>query len=102
MEIFVAFSVADFFNAALNAHHALEFNPVKLQSGKRVARQLLPFAALVVGEPHHAACVVAFDQHHPGARAQVAAHGGQRHGVGLGQLGAQCLFEPLVKLLHRV
>ena len=93
---------ADLFHHTLDAHHALELDPVKLQRGKRIARQLPPLAALVIGEPDDATRVIAFDQHHAGGGAQIAAHGGQRHGVGLGQLGAQCLVHPLRKLRVRV
>ena len=94
MEVGVALGIADFLHPALNAHHALQLDPMELQGGKRVARELLAFAALVVGEPHDAARVVAFDQHHPCAGAQVPAHGGQGHGIGFGQLGLNGFVEP--------
>ena len=84
MKVSIAFCVADFFHAALYAHHTLEFNPVKLQSCKRIACQLLAFAAVVVGVPNNAALVVAFDQNHTRAGAHVAGHSGHGHGIGLG------------------
>ena len=98
----IRFFRADLFHHTLDAHHALELDPVKLECGKRIARQLAPFATLVIGEPDDATRVIAFDQHHPGGGPQIAAHGGQRHGIGLGQLGAQCLVHPLRELRMRV
>ncbi|MFM1980126.1 MAG: hypothetical protein RLZ68_1391, partial [Pseudomonadota bacterium] len=46
--------------------------------------------------------IVAFYQHHAGGGAQVTAHGGQRHGVGLGYFAADGFFQPLVELLKGV
>ena len=75
---------------------------MELQRRKGVARQLLTFAAVVVGEPHNAARVITLDKHHARAGTQVAADGGQGHGIGLGHFGVNGFFEPLVKLLHGV
>ena len=74
---------------------------MKLQRRKGVARQLAALAAFVVGVPDDAALVIPFDEHHAGAGPQVTAHGGHRHGVGFGHLGADGFLEPLVKLLQR-
>ena len=102
VEIRIAFFLADFVHAALDAHHALELHPMELQRGKRVARQLLALAAVVVGEPDQAAFIKSFDQHHAGAGAQLRGHRGQGHGVGLGHLGLQGLVEPQLELLQRL
>ena len=98
----VALGVADLFHDAFNTHHPLELHPVELQGGVGVASQLLALAALVVGEPDDALRVTALDEHDARARAQVTAHGGQRHGVGFGQLCADGFAQPLVELLQRV
>jgi hypothetical protein len=65
---------------------------MKLQRCKRIARQLLTFAAVVIGVPNNAARVVAFDEYHAGAGAQVARHRGQSHGVGLRNFGLDGFF----------
>ena len=98
-KVSVALGVADFFDHAFDANHAFEFDPMELQRGKWVAAQLQAFAAAVVGVPNDAALVQAFDQHDARAWAQVAAHRGQGHGVGLGQLAIDGLLQPLRKLL---
>ena len=98
----VAFLGGDFLNHALNPHHPLQFHPVKLQGCVGVASQFVAFAAVVVGVPDDALRVITLDQHHAGAGAHIAAHGGQRHGVGFGHLAADGLAQPQLKLLERV
>ena len=102
MKVVVTFLVADLFHQALNADHPFQLDPVKLQRGKRVAGQFLALAAVVIGKPGDAALVIALDEYHACAGAQVAAHGGQGHGIGFGHLGRDGLGEPLGKLLERV
>ena len=102
MEVGVAFLIAHFFDHAFNAYHALQLHPMELQSRIRVARQGLALAAAVVGVPDDAAGVIPFDQHHAGGRAQVAAHGGQRHGIGFGNLASNGFLKPAIELLERV
>ena len=102
VEVGVALGGADLLHHALDAHHALQLHPVELQRAIGVAGQLLPLARVVVGVPDDAAGAVALDQHHPCARAQVAAHGGQCHRIGLGDLGRDGLLQPLIKLLQGV
>ena len=102
VKIRIAFFVADFFHPSLNAHHAFQLDPMKLQRGKRVTGQFLAFLTVVIGVPDDAALVTALDQHHPGAGAQIAGHGGQRHGVGLGNLRGDGFFQPLLKLGERI
>ena len=99
VKVGVAFFVRDFFDTALDAHHALEFDPVKLQCSMRVASKLPAFAAVVIGKPDDTALVQALDQHHPRGRPQVTAHGGQCHGIGLRKLGRNGFFKPLGELL---
>ena len=99
-KVFVAFFVTDLFHKALDAHHTLQLHPVELQRHIGVAGNLAALAAVVIGKPDDAALVVALDQHHAGAGAQVAAHGGHGHGVGLGHFRGNGFFQPLVKLLQ--
>src|SRR3990167_4618021 len=93
-------SSSDLFHHALDAHHTFQLYPVELQGCVGVTSNLAALAAVVVGKPDDAALVIALDQHDAGAGAQVAAHGGQGHGVGLGHFGTDGFFEPLVKLLQ--
>ena len=73
---------------------------MELDGGVGVARQLAALAAVVVGKPDNAALVIALDEHDARAGAHIAAHRGQRHGVGLRHFGADGFFQPLVKLLQ--
>ena len=98
MEVCVAFFPGNFFNHAFNPNRAFQFNPMKLQRCVGVARQLLPFAAGVIGVPDNTARIKTLDQHHPGRGPQVAAYRGQRHGVGFRHLRRNGFFEPLVEL----
>ena len=102
MEVSVAFLFTDFAHTALDTHHSLELYPVKLQRSKGVTRQLLTFAAVVIGVPNQSVVVIAFDEHHAGARAHIAADGGQGHGVGLRHLCLQGFMQPLLELPHRM
>ena len=102
MEVGIAFFGADALDHALNTHHALQLDPMELQGGKRVASQLVALAAGIVGVPNNAARIQALDQHHARGGTQIAAHGGQRHGIGFGHFGVDGLFQPLVKLLQGV
>src|SRR5450830_525536 len=98
VEVGVAFLVADLLDPALDAHHALQLHPVELQGGERVAGQFVALAAFVIGVPDDAPLVIALDQHDAGAGAQVVAHGGQGHGVGLRHLARDGLVEPFLEL----
>ena len=102
MEVGVAFFIAYFLDPALNAHHTFHLHPMKLQGGIGIAGQLLPLAALVVAEPHNTALIEALDQHHAGARAQVAGDRSHRHGIGLGHLARDRFVQPLAKLQQGV
>ena len=102
MEVSVAFLFTDFAHTALDTHHTLELYPVKLQRCKRVARQFMAFAAVVIGIPNQPVVVIAFDEHHAGAGAHIASHGGQSHGVGFRHLGLQGFMQPFLELAHRV
>ena len=75
---------------------------MELQGRIRVACQLRAFAAGIVGVPNNALRVITLDEHHPCAWPQVTSHGGQRHGIGFGQFGANGLLQPLLKLQERV
>ncbi len=92
----------DFFDPSFNAHHALEFDPVKLQRRVGVAGQILALAAVVIGVPDDAVLIEAFDQHHPGRGSEAGVDRGQSHRVGFGQLGGDGLLQPLAKLRQRV
>ena len=93
---------AGLLHRAFDAHHPFQLNPVKLQRGDGQVGQLLTLAAVVVGVPDQASCIDTFDEHDAGRRPAIAAHGGQGHGVGLGQLRAQGLFKPALKLQQRI
>ena len=62
----------------------------------------MAFAAVVIGVPNQPVVVIAFDQHHAGAGAHIASHGGQSHGVGFRHFGLQGFMQPLLELVHRV
>ena len=102
VKVSVALGRADLFHHALDAHHPFQLDPVELQRPKGVTGQFLSLARSVIGVPDDAAGVKALDQHHPRAWAQVAAHGGQGHGVGFRHFGRDGLLQPLRELLQRV
>ena len=99
-EIGVTFLGAHTLDHAFNPHHPFQLDPVELQGRIGVACQLLALATVVVGVPDDAAFIEPFDQHDAGARPQVAAHGGQGHGIGFGQLACNGFTQPLLKLLQ--
>ena len=102
VKVSIAFLKANLFYTAFYTHRAFQLYPVKLQRSKRVARQFLAFVRLVIGVPNHTACVKTLNQHNARRRPQVAAHGGQSHGVGFRNFGVQSSLQPLLKLLKRV
>ena len=102
MKVSIAFFSTHALHTPLDTYDTLQLYPVKLQRSKRIAGKFLAFAAVVVRVPDNPALVIPFDQHHPGAGAQIAAHRGHRHGIGLIHLGVDSLLQPLIKLLKRV
>lgn len=72
------------------------------QRRARVGQQVHALAAFVIGEECEAVGIHALEQHDARGRLAVGAHGGQRHGVWLGQLGLHGFVEPRLELANRV
>ena len=85
-EVGVRLRGADLGDHALDAHHALQLDPVELQRGLRIAVELARLAAAVIRVPDEAALVVTLDQDDPRRRPAGAVDGRQRHRVGFRQL----------------
>jgi hypothetical protein len=98
----VGLRIAHLLDGALDADDALELDPVELQRGERMDRQLAALPALVVGEPDDAALVESLDEDDARRRPAFGAHGRQRHRIRLRQLRRDRLLQPRTELLHRV
>ena len=70
-----------------DAHHALQLDPMELQCGIGLVRQLQALAALVIGVPDDAACIETLDQHDACRRPTVGADSRQRHCIRLRHFG---------------
>ena len=67
-----------------------------------IASQLLAFAASEIRVPNNALRVIALDKDDTRGGPQIRAYGRQGHGIGLWNLGRDCFFEPLIKLVQWV
>jgi hypothetical protein len=101
-EIAVAFVGAGFLDPAFDAHLALELDPVEQQRRVRMGGEVAALAAFVIGKEDEPAFVDTLDEHDSGRRPAVRADGGERHRVGLGELGGERLLEPAIELCERV
>ena len=92
-------------NLADRAFHPnlpLQFQPQEQQGGVRAGGQLLALVATVVGVEHEAVGVAFLEQHRSRVGPAGSVGGGERHGVGFGQLRGDCLPQPALKLLERI
>jgi hypothetical protein len=98
----VGFFRRDLLHGALDAHLPLELLPEKNQRRRRVRREVMALAALVVGEEDQAALVGALQQ--ADARRGPAVGVDRRHGHRrrLEHLRAERLLHPRVELPERV
>lgn len=101
-EIGVGFGGIDLGNAAGDADLAAERGPVEDQGGSRIGGEFAALAAQVVGEEDEAVLVHAFEQDHAGGDLAVRRGGGEGHGVGLREAGANGGAEPLLELADGV
>src|SRR5206468_9236773 len=83
-------------------HLAFQLRPEQDQGRPRVALELLPFLAAVIGEEDEPPLIEPLQQDDPGGGSAVLARGGKRHRVRLQDLGLERLVEPTAELGDRV
>jgi len=98
----VALLLRNLFHHALDAHLALQPDPVEEQRRMGVGGQFRALVAGVVGEEGEAALVQVLEQHDAGGRLALRVDGGERHGIDLGHLGLERLVKPAAELAQGV
>ncbi len=102
VEVGVAFFAGEAGDRALDDDLALQRDPRKQQGNTGVFGEIAALAALVVGVKNEAASVEALEQNRARGRTALSRRGGERHGVGLGDLGGLGLLKPFFKLAEGV